>query len=130
VFTFFKHSAELASTGTILRVLSADGGLLLRLEPSLVVFDEVAVRPNDRLWNAMSRGSGTCSHPMIAGIPCSRVTSGTLGSSPGLQGCGQTRYRRGPPDSCGTRGDGLLRRRGLESDPALRPVLILPSSVE
>jgi phage terminase large subunit-like protein len=68
MFTFYKHSAEVASTGTVLRVLSADAGLQLGLEPSLTVFDEVAVQPNDRLWNAMSLGSGTRSQPMIVGI--------------------------------------------------------------
>jgi phage terminase large subunit-like protein len=49
-------------------VLSAEAGLQLGLEPSFVVFDEVAVQANDRLWNAMSLGSGTRSQPMIAGI--------------------------------------------------------------
>ena len=68
MFTFYKHSAEIASTGTVLRVLSADAGLQLGLEPSLTVFDEVAVQANDRLWNAMSLGSGTRAHPMIVGI--------------------------------------------------------------
>jgi phage terminase large subunit-like protein len=68
MFTFYKHSAEIASTGTVLRVLSADAGLQLGLEPSFTVFDEVAVQPNDRLWNAMSLGSGTRTHPMIVGI--------------------------------------------------------------
>jgi phage terminase large subunit-like protein len=68
LFTFYKHSAEVPSTGTVLRVLSADAGLQLGLEPSFVVFDEVAVQPNDRLWNAMSLGSGTRSQPMIVGI--------------------------------------------------------------
>jgi phage terminase large subunit-like protein len=68
LFTFYKHSAEVPSTGTVLRVLSADAGLQLGLEPSFVVFDEVAVQPNDRLWNAMSLGSGTREQPMIVGI--------------------------------------------------------------
>jgi phage terminase large subunit-like protein len=67
LFTFYKHSAEIPSTGTVLRVLSADAGLQLGLEPSFVVADEVAVM-TDRLWNAMSLGSGTRSQPMIAGI--------------------------------------------------------------
>jgi phage terminase large subunit-like protein len=68
LFQFYKHSAEIASTGTVLRVLSAEAGLQLGLEPSFVVFDEVAVQPNDRLWNAMSLGSGTRAQPMIVGI--------------------------------------------------------------
>lgn len=68
LFTFYKHSAEIPSTGTVLRVLSTDAGLQLGLEPSFVVFDEVAVQPNDRLWNAMSLGSGTRAAPMLVGI--------------------------------------------------------------
>jgi phage terminase large subunit-like protein len=68
LFTFYKHSAEIASSGTVLRVLSAEAGLQLGLEPSFVVFDEVAVQKHDRLWNAMSLGSGTRSQPMIVGI--------------------------------------------------------------
>ncbi|MCI0633887.1 MAG: terminase large subunit [Actinobacteria bacterium] len=68
LFTFYKHSAEVATTGTVLRVLSADAGLQLGLEPSFTVFDEVAVQPNDRLWNAMSLGSGSRSQPMLVGI--------------------------------------------------------------
>lgn len=68
LFRFYKHSAEIASAGTVLRVLSAEAGLQLGLEPSFVVFDEVAVQPNDRLWNAMSLGSGTRAQPMIVGI--------------------------------------------------------------
>jgi phage terminase large subunit-like protein len=67
-FTFLKHAAEVPSTGTVLRVLSAEAGLQLGLEPSFVVFDEVSVQPNDRLWNAMSLGSGTRSQPLIVGI--------------------------------------------------------------
>lgn len=43
LFTFYKHSAEVHSTGSILRVLSAEAGLQLGLEPSFTVFDEVAV---------------------------------------------------------------------------------------
>lgn len=68
LFRFYKHSAEIPSTGTVLRVLSADAGLQLGLEPSFVVFDEVCTQPNDRLWNAMSLGSGTRSQPMLVGI--------------------------------------------------------------
>lgn len=37
LFTFYKHSAEIPSTGTVLRVLSAEAGLQLGLEPSFVV---------------------------------------------------------------------------------------------
>jgi phage terminase large subunit-like protein len=64
----YRRHAEVPSSGTLLRVLSADAGLQLGLEPSFVVFDEVAIQPNDRLWNAMSLGSGTRSQPMVVGI--------------------------------------------------------------
>lgn len=49
-------------------MLSADAGLQLGLEPSFTVFDEVAVQPNDRLWNAMSLGSGSREQQMLLGI--------------------------------------------------------------
>jgi phage terminase large subunit-like protein len=68
LFTAYRHSMEVPSTGTILRVLSAEAGLQQGLSPSFVVFDEVAVQPNDRLWNVMSLGSGARSQPMIVGI--------------------------------------------------------------
>jgi phage terminase large subunit-like protein len=64
----YRHSMEVPTTGTVLRVLSADAGLQLGLEPSFVVFDEVAVQPTDRLWNVMSLGSGTRAQPMLVGI--------------------------------------------------------------
>ncbi len=54
----FRSHIEIPSTGTVLRVLSAEAGLQLGLSPSFVVFDELAVQPNDRLYNAMALGSG------------------------------------------------------------------------
>src|SRR5262249_39349972 len=64
----YRLHMEVPSTGTIMRVLSADAGLQMGLSPSCVIFDEVAVQPNDRLWTAMSLGSGGRSEPMIVGI--------------------------------------------------------------
>lgn len=63
-----KHVLEIPGTRTILRVLSADAGLALGLEPSFVIADEVAVWPDDKLWAAMTTGSATREQAMIVGI--------------------------------------------------------------
>src|SRR5205809_357440 len=64
----FRNHMEVPSTGTILRVLSSEVGLQMGLSPSFVLFDEVAVQPNDRLWTTMSLGSAARDSPMIVGI--------------------------------------------------------------
>ena len=43
----------------IYRVLSADAALQQGLNPSLVIFDDVHVQPDEDLWDAMTLGSGT-----------------------------------------------------------------------
>lgn len=64
----FRMHMEVPATGTILRVLSSEVGLQMGLSPSFVLFDEVAVQPNDRLWTTMSLGSAAREEPMIVGI--------------------------------------------------------------
>lgn len=64
----YRSHIEIPSTGTVLRVLSAEAGLQLGLSPSFVVFDELAVQPDDKLWNAMALGSGARSQPMTVAI--------------------------------------------------------------
>jgi phage terminase large subunit-like protein len=59
---------EFPATGSVLRVLSADASRAEGLNPSLVVFDEVHVQPDDRLWSTMNLGSGTRSQPLVIGI--------------------------------------------------------------
>ncbi|MGI8829264.1 MAG: terminase large subunit domain-containing protein [Candidatus Limnocylindria bacterium] len=66
--TVYRSHIEIPSTGTILRVLSAEAGLQLGLSPSFVVFDELAVQANDKLWTAMTLGSGARSQPLIVAI--------------------------------------------------------------
>jgi phage terminase large subunit-like protein len=68
LFKVYRWHIEVPSTGTILRVLSSDAGLQQGLSPSFVCFDEVAVQPNDRLWNVMTLGSGTRTQPLTVGI--------------------------------------------------------------
>jgi phage terminase large subunit-like protein len=64
----YRLHMEVPSTGTLMRVLSAEAGLQMGLSPSFVVFDEVAVQPTDRLWNTMSLGSGARAQPLLVGI--------------------------------------------------------------
>ena len=59
---------EAPATGSILRVLSADASRAEGLNPSMVLFDEVHVQPDDRLWSTMNLGSGTRSQPLVLGI--------------------------------------------------------------
>ena len=56
------------------RVVSSQGGRQHGLNPSGVIFDEVHVQRNTRLWDALTMGSGTRSQPLIfapttAGVP-------------------------------------------------------------
>ncbi|HVL63689.1 MAG TPA: terminase large subunit [Actinomycetota bacterium] len=68
LFRLYRQHIEVPSSGTILRVLSSDAGLQQGLSPSFVVFDEVAVQPDDRLWNTMTLGSGARTQPLTVGI--------------------------------------------------------------
>lgn len=54
--------------GGVYRVLSADAKLQQGLNPSMVLFDELHVQPNDELWTAMTLGSGTRREPIIIAI--------------------------------------------------------------
>lgn len=64
----YRDVIEVPSTGSIFRVLSADAELQQGLNPSLVIFDEVHVQPNDDLWDAMTLGSGARVDPLVLGI--------------------------------------------------------------
>lgn len=64
----YRDVLEVPSTGSIFRVLSADAKLQQGLNPSLVIFDEVHVQPNDDLWDAMTQGSGARLDPLVLGI--------------------------------------------------------------
>ena len=63
---------------SIYRVLSADAALQQGLNPSLVIFDEVHVQPNEHLWNAMTLGSGTRRQPLIVGLTTAGFDEDTL----------------------------------------------------
>jgi len=62
----------------IYRVLSADAALQQGLNPSLVIFDEVHVQPDEDLWDAMTLGSGTRRQPLIVGLTTAGFDESTL----------------------------------------------------
>lgn len=64
----YRDVLEVPSTGSIFRVLSADAKLQQGLNPSLVIFDEVHIQPNDDLWDAMTQGSGARIDPLVLAI--------------------------------------------------------------
>jgi phage terminase large subunit-like protein len=68
LFTVYRQAMEIPATGTVLRVLSSEAGLQQGLSPSWVVFDEIAGQPDEKLWAAMTLGSGTRTQPMVVGI--------------------------------------------------------------
>jgi phage terminase large subunit-like protein len=53
---------------SIFEPLPADAELRLGLNPSFVVFDEVAIQPSDDLWLAMQLAMGAREHPVLVGI--------------------------------------------------------------
>ena len=59
---------EYPETGSVLRVLSSDGSRAEGTNPSMVIFDELHVQPDDRLWNAVNLGSGARKDPLVLGI--------------------------------------------------------------
>lgn len=59
---------EYPETGSVLRVLSSDGSRAEGYNFSTVVFDEVHVQPDDRLWSTVNLGSGARKNPLVLGI--------------------------------------------------------------
>jgi phage terminase large subunit-like protein len=59
---------EYPETGSVLRVLSSEGSRAEGYNFSTVVFDEVHVQPDDRLWSTVNLGSGTRKNPLVLGI--------------------------------------------------------------
>jgi phage terminase large subunit-like protein len=64
----YRDAIEVPAEGAVYRVLSADAKLQQGLNPSLVIFDEVHVQPNDDLWDALTLGSGARRDPLVVGI--------------------------------------------------------------
>ena len=64
----YRDAIEVPRHGAVYRVLSSDGKLQQGLNPSLVVFDELHVQPNDELWDALTLGSGARQDPLAVAI--------------------------------------------------------------
>lgn len=75
----YRDAIEYQPNGSVYRVLSAEAYTKEGLNPSLVLFDEVHVQPNDDLWNVMTLGSGTRRQPLILGITTAGVRSDATG---------------------------------------------------
>lgn len=69
----YKDAIEVPEMGSIYRVLSAEAYTKEGLNPSLVIFDEVHVQPDDEFWNVMLLGSGTRRNPLVLGITTAGV---------------------------------------------------------
>jgi phage terminase large subunit-like protein len=55
-------------SGSVMKPLSSDADLRQGLNPSLVIFDEVHVQPNDDLWTAYDEAMGARERPLLLGI--------------------------------------------------------------
>jgi phage terminase large subunit-like protein len=69
----YRDAIEYPARNAVYRVLSAEAYSKEGLNPSMVVFDEVHVQPNDELWNVMNLGSGTREQPLVLGITTAGV---------------------------------------------------------
>ena len=70
---------EYPETGSVLRVLSSDASRAEGYNFSTVLFDEIHVQPDDRLWSTVNLGSGARKNPLVLGIS----TAGTRTDSRG-----------------------------------------------
>lgn len=64
----YRDAIEVRSSNSVFRVVSSDAKLRQGLNPSLVLFDELHVQPNEDLWTAMTQGSGTRRQPLVIAI--------------------------------------------------------------
>lgn len=74
----YRDAIEVPSFGAVYRVVSADAKRQAGLNPSLVIFDEVWVQPNDNLWDQMTLGSGARLDPITIALTTAGYDSETL----------------------------------------------------
>ncbi len=63
-------------SGSVLRVLSADAPTKHGLNPSVVLFDELHVQPNRRLWDVLTMAQAARLQPLVIAI----TTAGQIGN--------------------------------------------------
>lgn len=88
----YRDAIEVPRYGAVYRVLSSDGKMQQGLNPSLVIFDELHVQPNDDLWDALTLGSGARVDPLVVGITTAGYDLDSL--------CGRL-YNYGKAVACG-----------------------------
>ena len=64
----YRDAIEVPAFGAVYRVISADAKRQAGLNPSLVIFDELWVQPNDDLWDQLTLGSGARLDPLVVAI--------------------------------------------------------------
>jgi len=74
----YRDAIEVPRYGAVYRVLSSDGKLQQGLNPSLVVFAELHVQPNEDLWDALTLGSGARQDPLAVAITTAGFDLDTL----------------------------------------------------
>lgn len=64
----YRDAIEVPAFGAVYRVISADAKRQAGLNPSLVIFDELWVQPNEDLWDQLTLGSGARVDPLVVAI--------------------------------------------------------------
>lgn len=75
----YRDALEVPATGSVYRCLSSEAFTKEGLSPTLVIFDEVHVQPNDELWDVMNLGSGARREPLVLGITTAGSRTNSLG---------------------------------------------------
>ena len=75
----YRDALEVTATGSVYRVLSSEAFTKEGLNPSLVIFDEVHVQPDDELWNVMEMASGSRIEPLMLGVTTAGVRTNSRG---------------------------------------------------
>lgn len=91
ILKLYRDAIEYPATQSVYRVLSAEAYTKHGLNPSLVLFDEVHVQPDEDLWSVMTSGSGTRRNPLVIGI----TTAGVMTDSRGQDSLCYRLYRHG-----------------------------------
>lgn len=74
----YRDAIEVPMFSSVYRVVSADAKRQAGLNPSLVIFDELWVQPNDDLWDQLTLGSGARIDPLVVAITTAGYDEDTL----------------------------------------------------
>lgn len=64
----YRDAIEMPAYSSVYRVISAEAKRQAGLNPSLVIFDELWVQPNEDLWDQLTLGSGARLDPLTVAI--------------------------------------------------------------